>query len=268
MIFLFTTQRYNRVSSQDNLFEYPLNERIRKFLRLEYLFDKINYFLPQPEELAGRIAVETLLEILNIAREEVDSEILQELERCVRLLEAFAQQTEIDSSALQRFLDDLNVAVEKLRALDGSAAQPLRDNIFLRSILQRSLMPGGTCSFDLPHYTYWLRQEHIERRNAIETWLEDALPIRDGIHLFLSLLRGSCDPQPVTATAGFYHYSAATTNRHIQMLRIHIDPALALFPEVSGHKQRFYIRFMEARHNELPIQTTEDITFALTCCVF
>lgn len=256
------------MSSQDTLFEYPLNERIRKFLRLEHLFHKINFFLPQPEEWAGRAAVESLLEILNITREEIDSEILQELERCVRILKPFGQQTEVDTGALQRVLEDLNTAVEKLRDLEGQMTQPLRDNIFLRNILQRNVIPGGTCSFDLPHYVYWLRQEQAYRQNQIEAWMQDILPIFNGISLFLSLIRSSCDPQPVIATAGLYQHTSDTSSRSLQMLRIHIDTDLTLFPEVSGHKHRFYIRFMEAQNTERPVQTTQDINFALTYCVF
>lgn len=256
------------MSEQANTFEYPLNERIRKFLRLEYLFNKLNYFLPQTEEWSSRLALESLIEILIITREEVDVEILSELERCKAILEPFEKQIKVDSSTLKRILDNITGAMEKIRSLDDKTAQPLRDNSLLRSVWQRTSIPGGTCNFDLPQYAHWLNQSYVQRRNQIETWMQNTLPIWDGIKLFLSLIRDSCDPKPAQALSGLYQHPKDISTAQLQMIRVQLDSNLELIPEVSGYKQHFNVRFMEANKADHLIQTTHDINFSLTCCIF
>ncbi len=64
------------------VYEHPLNERIRTFLRLEHLFSETAYFLPQPEEWGSRAAIGGLIKINSIfTRADIKTEILKELER-------------------------------------------------------------------------------------------------------------------------------------------------------------------------------------------
>ena len=66
--------------STELTFEHPLNERIRTFLRLEHLLDKVVHFLPQEDAWASRAAVEGLLDILAVtARADIKTELLKEL---------------------------------------------------------------------------------------------------------------------------------------------------------------------------------------------
>ena len=64
------------------VFEHPLNERIRTFLRLEHLFEQTGHFLPLQDTWANRAAVDGLLNIIHIfARSDLKTEILKELEK-------------------------------------------------------------------------------------------------------------------------------------------------------------------------------------------
>lgn len=247
-------------------FEHPLNELIRTFLRLEHLFEKIDHYLSGTDEWATRAVMSTMLDILSITRVESKNEVLAELERCTLALERLGQQTGVDPNALKRVLDNLKIAADNIRQLENQVAKSPRDSVFLKTILQRSRIPGGDCSFDLPHYSYWLRQPYAQRQRQIDTWMLSLLPIRDGVNLLLSLARSSCDPKEVTASAGLYQ-DVLDMQIPIQMIRIQIDAGLSLFPEISGHKHRFNIRFMEVKDVERPIQTEKDVKFLLTCCV-
>lgn len=250
------------------VFEHPLNERIRTFLRLEHLFKRISHFLPQPEEWSTRAAVEGLLDILGItSRADIKTEILKELDRHTAVLERIGRQPGVDAQALSRILEDLENVAEKVYGLEGQIAQPLRKNDFIKSIVQRSSIPGGTCSFDLPQYHHWLTQPHPIRQRRMQAWTRDMEPIRDAIALLLSLARGSNVPEPAVATAGFYQ-GTLNNQAPVQMIRIELAQELGLFPEISGHKHRFSIRFLEAEDTERPIQTDRDVKFSLTNCVF
>ena len=49
------------------LYEYPFNERIRTLLRLEDLFDRLEYFLGQDHAQQHHVALTTLFEIFDVA---------------------------------------------------------------------------------------------------------------------------------------------------------------------------------------------------------
>jgi len=69
------------------IYEQPLNERMRTFLRLEFLYTQATYHSEMPNAWSARAAVASLLEILAItARGDSRSEVLKELERHVHLL--------------------------------------------------------------------------------------------------------------------------------------------------------------------------------------
>ncbi len=249
-------------------YDHPLNERMRTFLRLEHLFDRIYFFIPQSEGWATRAAITGILDILSItARSDIKTEILKELDRQAAILERIGQQPGVDARALSRVLEELEEVAEKVYQLGSQIAQPLRENDFIKSIMQRSTIPGGTCSFDLPQLHHWLVQPHPLRQRQIQAWLRDLEPIRDAVALLLSFARGSNDPKPATAPDGFYQ-DALDSQAPLQMIRVQLDPDLALFPEVSGHRHRFSIRFMEALETERPTQTRQEVNFTLTCCVF
>jgi cell division protein ZapD len=250
------------------VYEHPLNERIRTFLRLEHLFSRIYFFLPQDEQWATRSALDGLLDILAItARADIKTEILKELDRHATILARIGKQPGVDTSTLSRVLEELEQVADKVYKLGGQIAQPLRENDFIKTIIQRNSIPGGTCNFDVPQFHHWLCQPHPLRHREMQQWLADLEPIRDAINLLLSLARGSTTPRAIRAEEGFYQ-DTLDAQAPVQMVRIELDASTDLFPEISGHKHRFSIRFLEANDTERPVKSERDVDFLLTCCVF
>jgi cell division protein ZapD len=248
-------------------FEHPLNERIRTFLRLEHLFKKVAYFQPQDSPWATRAAVEGLLDVAALtSRSDIKTELVKELERNTATLSRMHRQPGVDEQTLDKVLDDLQGAAFGLRGLQGQLGQRMRDNEFLKSVTQRSSIPGGTCSFDLPQYHYWLTRPGEVRHQHIGDWVEDLQPVRNAIDLVLSLARTSATPREVTAREGFFQ-EALDAKAPAQLVRISLDGTESLYPEVSGYKNRFSVRFMRCEDLERPVQMRDDLVFTLTCCV-
>ncbi len=249
-------------------FEHPLNERIRIFLRLEHLYERLAHFVHQFDPFATRAAIEALLDITAItARSDIKNEILKELERHLGTINRIADQPGVDSNALEQVLSDLDDAVDGVHRMSGPIGQSAREDEFLKVIAQRSSIPGGTCSFDLPHYHYWLIQSPEVRQTRFDHWLHDIKPAINAIQLALSLIRGSASPRRVMADGGFFQ-EALNPQAPVQMLRVGLDASDALYPEISGHKNRFSIRFMSVEPRGRPFQHAENVSFKLTCCVF
>ena len=60
------------------LYEYPLNERVRTLLRLEDLFDRLEFFARREHPLDHHVALGTLFEVLDVAgRADLKSDLLQ-----------------------------------------------------------------------------------------------------------------------------------------------------------------------------------------------
>ena len=250
-------------------FEYPLNERMRVFLRLEHAFAKLDYFLPLEEDWASRGAVEAMLDIMTLSsRSDLKSEIIKELERQSSNLARIQRQPGVDIRMLGQVLGELEQVSGSVFRIEGAIGQRLRDNEFLKTVSQRSSISGGTCNFDLPQYHHWLKQPYPVRRKDLLGWLQDLLPVRAGIGLILSLARGSVNPTQETARQGFFQ-RALDPQTPAQMVRIGVNGQASVYPEVSGAKHRFTIRFMEPRPDEPRApQTDRDVGFLLSCCTF
>lgn len=249
-------------------YEHPLNERIRIFLRLEHLFLQIDHFSPLADAWSNRAAIEGLLNIISIfSRSDLKTEILKELERHTGNLERVRRQPGVNLQALGQVLDDLEQGIHQVYRLDGQIAQRLRSNEFLTTIMQRSSIAGGNCNFDLPQYHYWLSQPHEVRQDQMHDWLLELNPVREAVLLLLSLVRGSTHPNPERAIKGFFQKTLASSSP-AQMVRVGLPVGLSLFVEISGNKHRFSIRFLEEAGASRPTQTTQDVDFQLTSCIF
>lgn len=250
------------------VFEHPLNERVRTFLRLEHLFERVSHFASQEDAWSTRAAVETLIDVVAItSRADIRSELVKELDRNVSSLQRVRHQPGVDLDKLDGLLVDLQQTAAGIQALGGQVGQAIRDDLLLKAVAQRMSIPGGTCSFDIPQYHYWLTQALSERRSQLDEWLGSLRSVQTAIERVLGLARRSGTPEWVETSDGFYQ-ETLDINAPAQLVRIGLSDDAALYPEISGHKNRFSIRFM--RFVELGRTTAhrEAVRFELTRCVF
>ncbi|MGR9052591.1 MAG: cell division protein ZapD [Gammaproteobacteria bacterium] len=250
-------------------YEFPLNERIRIFIRLELLFKQLEHFIAGDNFADKRAAIGSLLDILTIfSRNDLKSEILKELDRHHKVLSQLAGNDGIDTDKLESLLAEINRISTNLYASSGKIGVKVLSNDLFQSISQRSSIPGGTCSFDLPAFHFWLEQEEHVQHRALELWAKPFIDVRKGIDLILGFIRQSSTPTARTAQAGFFQL-ALDRSQPLQLLRVSVDREIFCFAEISGGKHRFTIRFMiPSADASKPTQTTEDVPFELTCCQF
>src|SRR6202030_3775058 len=120
------------------IYEQPLNERMRTFLRLEFLYTQASYHADFPNPWSTRSAVSSLLEILAItARGDSRSEVLKELERHGNVLKEYQSKTGVDPSRLKSLVSNLVKLREDLATAGANFMAPLRDSEFLSAIKHR-----------------------------------------------------------------------------------------------------------------------------------
>lgn len=240
---------------------------MRLFLRLEHLFRQGRHFLQDDSVWGSRSAVATLIEIVALlSRNDIKSEMLKELERITGSLSRMLGNQHIDQDRLREVLGQLEAVGNSLYTSTGKIGFQVMENELFKTVTQRSAIPGGTCSFDLPGFHFWLERDAARRRQELAEWFECFRPVQDGIAMILGLIRDSSVGVWETARAGFYQ-KALDHNIPFLLLRVAVPIELPYFAEISGGKHRFTVRFLEGRSDERPVQRSEDIPFLLTTCV-
>jgi cell division protein ZapD len=249
------------------IFEQPLNERMRTFLRLDFLYSQALYHNEAPSPWGSRAAMSSLLDILAITtRGDTRSDVLKELERHLASLNEYQAKPGVDGSRLHTVMTNLVRLRTDLLGSGSACLQPLRESEFLNAIKHRSAIPGGTCEFDLPDYFFWLSQPSDLRMRAFDQWLGTLRPMCDAIAELLWLTRQSGRAREETAPGGVYHITFERDSP-TQLLRISLPASLGLYPEVSGSHYRCSIRFLTWNGLESrATQTENDVRFMLSCC--
>ncbi|MDE2052719.1 MAG: cell division protein ZapD [Gammaproteobacteria bacterium] len=249
------------------VFEQPLNERMRTFLRLDFLYSQALYHNEMASQWGTRAAVTSLIDILAIiSRSDVRSEALKELERQLTLLGEFQSKPGVDTNRLKSLIANLTRLRSELLNTGIASLQPLKDSEFLNSIKHRSSIPGGTCDFDLPDYLYWLSQPDEIRVRAFNQWLTLLRPLCDAVSELIWLIRQNGRTRQETAQGGNFTITFDRENP-LQLLRIALPASTGLYPEVSGSHHRCNVRFLAWKGvSERPTQADSDVKFLLTCC--
>lgn len=248
-------------------YEQPLSERMRTFLRLEFLYQQILDYGEHEDKWATRATISTLHEILAIlSRGDVRSDVHKELDHQLGILQRFQSQPGVDGGRLDTLVQNLETSRDELNRIGTAFLQPIKDCEFLNAIKHRSAIPGGTCEFDLPEYNHWLRQPYARRQKDVDVWLGAIRPVCDTVAELLWLIRESGQPTERMAINGMYQHSMQK-DANCRLLRVSLAGGSSLFPEISGSQHRFTVRFLEwSTIDSRAVQTGHDVPFKLAIC--
>lgn len=262
------------------VFEFPLNEKIRTYLRLEQLFAQLSQSRRSEQEwhslsqLSQNKRLEqdwifvnffevlfTLLDLLE--RLDVRNDVLKDIDIHEKNLVHWSQHPKIDNEALQAALQRILQLRDQLKHAKkiGSA---LKDDKFLSSIRQRFSIPGGTCGFDLPNLHYWLKQPLETKYKDIDRWWQEFSLIHEAITITLSFVRERGRFNEIVVDNGFYQGVADDKN---ELIRIHSPVDQGFYPILSGNKYRYAIRFMWfSPEPDGSASVDKEVAFKLACC--
>ncbi len=248
-------------------YEQPLSERMRTFLRLEFLADQARHHAGRESAWSSRAAINSLIEILTIVtRSDVRGEVLKELERQGARLSRYASTPGVDRDRLEAVLGQVAELRSHLNQMGANYTQVLKDSEFLAAIRHRSAIPGGTCEFDLPDFKHWLTLPHEIRQSDFEGWFGILRPLCEAVEALLWMTRESGPGATVTASRGMFQHAMDRSDA-AQLVRIGLPENSDLFPEVSGGQHRFTIRFLGwTGIDHRPVQVDQDVDFLLACC--
>lgn len=246
------------------VYEFPLNEKVRTYLRLEQLFKQLDHAQNCSEDWQFINFFDcffTLLDLLE--RLDIRNDILKDIETHNKNLQHWSKHPKIDQSALNQAMDKILELKNKLKS-SSKIGSNLKEDKFLSSIRQRFSIPGATCSFDLPNLHFWLKQSQDKVKADITRWLNEFTLIHQAIDITLSFLRERGRFENINAENGFYQGIADDKN---DLIRIHCSSNKNYYPTLSGNKYRYAIRFMYFEPEESgKVAVDHDTEFKLACC--
>ncbi|MFZ2295104.1 MAG: cell division protein ZapD [Polaromonas sp.] len=248
------------------LYEHPFNERIRTYLRLEHLFRRLGELLKRESPIDHHYALTTIFEVMDVgARADLKTDVLKDLEKQKLVLNGYRGNPAISETVLDEVTGQLEACFSAVNNLPGKVGQSLTENDWLMSIRSRVGIPGGTCEFDLPAYYAWQHLGAAARQQDLQRWVAPLVPLAESINLLLRLLRDSGAPQKVVAPAGQYQ-QMLPQGRTFQLLRLRMDSASGLIPEISCNRLMVSVRLMRHESDDRLHTSIDDSMFELTLC--
>ncbi len=245
------------------VYEQPISERIRVFLRLESLFDQMSYHERGGSSWDSAAVLSGILDVKALfSRSDLKIEIVKELDRQIATLGKLVKSPEVNREQLDKTLKEFERLAKRLYVLPSQ--QGPQRNEFFNAIQQKGCMTGGSCVSDLPIYHFWLMQPSERRRQDLLQWQQGFDVIRQAIELILRTIRNSGTPQNKIAESGFFQYTPDTST---QLIRILLPESSPYYTEMSGGKHRFSVNFMKASFSERSEKSSENIEFQLSCCM-
>ncbi len=246
------------------LYEYPCNERVRTFLRVESIFKRLFYFTEGEDSYLHQAAMATLFDLLEVTeRSDLRGMILQDLERQRVTLAALREHPEVSATMLEKMLDEINQTSGALATV-GRIAHELRSNDWLSSLRGRLVVPGGYSPVDMPSFYGWQMQSVTKRHADLVGWTAYFMPLFNALNLILRILRGAGDVTDEVATEG--SFQEMLSGKSFQLLRVWVDSKHEVFPEMSANKYVILVRFARQDMEHRPMTVKATIPFQIARC--
>ncbi len=231
------------------LFEHPLNEKMRTWLRIEFLLQQLHGQRALSETAIALTFFRTVSDLLDVLeRGEVRTELLKELERQQQKLLAWADVPGVDMALIDQLRGQLKSRSSALMAAPR-LGQALREDRLI-----------GLVRPAAPTLHMWMHAPQQDRDADVATWLQSLDPLNQALIMVLDLIRQSGPFRNQISLNGFFQDNAEGAD--LLRLRLHLAPQL--YPQISGHKTRYAIRFLplDSENGVVP----ERLTFELACC--
>lgn len=223
------------------VFEFPLSERFRTFLRIENIYHRWRYYLASDCKDDHHTALLTLLDLYDFTfRNDIKGDLLSELGRYKQSLSQYYGSPEISEEKLTQTILQM-IDAQKQIEQSPKFGSNLVENEWLFNVKSRLVVPSGVCSFDMGFYYQWLQDESAQRRSDMERWAMPFAPLFDAVVFLLSIARNmALNKECVTLNKVFQQ---PLFGRKFDILQIEIENAKSCLPDISANKHVIWLRF-------------------------
>ena len=154
----------NLSDNQVSLYEEPVQEKIRKFIKIEFLLNKIYYFKGKDDKSENYIALLALCELYEIlSRSDIKSELIREIETQNSYFQSIKEMPQADSSKLNSVLEKQNILLKLIYSNEVNYLDHLGRDILFKTILKNCFTQLQPASID-----FWLSRDILIRETQID----------------------------------------------------------------------------------------------------
>ena len=247
-------------------YEHPLNEKIRIFLRIEYIWQQLESSLQLENDTNIITALTYLVELLDInERYDLKSEAIKQLDKLIVKFARMQSQPDIDQAKVQDIINKLEYSLKDLQQVVGKLSSGLYSNEWLSTIRQKMHVPGGFSPADLPYLAYWQTNPLHTRAQQISEWKELFYPLIQSIKNILFYIRKTNSEYDLSCHNGSFQ-KIIDTQHQPQLISVNLPARYNIYPEVSGNKYRISIRFLQTDLVNKAVLFNSTVDFKLAIC--
>jgi cell division protein ZapD len=228
------------------IFEFPLNERIRRLLRIEEIYQKFEHQLKNTHDYFEFGCFNTLFEIVQlVSRSDLKIDFLQELERQEKKQSALLDHQALKENQLNptEIIPMIQVARKKLENIDVKPGFNFNNNLFLEEVKKRIGSPGGLLDVDFPNFRNWA--SHKTRKSKLDdfkSWAQPLMVFKNAASVILLILRNQCHVESIKAKEG-KHQQTIDPLKTFDLIRLELEKTLNIYPEISANKYTVNVFF-------------------------
>jgi cell division protein ZapD len=239
-------------------YEFPLNEKIRRFLRIEEIFSKIDYQQKNRQRFSEYMLFVLLFDLMTSAsRSDLKVELLQTLDAAQVKFKNKRQSSK--NNGLAKKLSSVKKNLEK------SVIQPgfyFGNDRLIQEIKVRNDSPFGIVSTDFPELRYWLEIEFKDlRKKYFYEKFKPFNPIKNAIRLILTIIRNEANFEKVETDQGFYQMKLNPSTKN-DLITIQLSSGSKFFPHISSNKYAINMQFND--HKNIKIDKTIKFKLAIS----
>jgi len=241
-------------------YEFPLNERIRKFLRIEEIFKKMEIQMLNKKEFSAHTCFSTYFDIMScVSRADIKVELIQEIEK--QRLKLKSKIKTKKNIKIQAQLNKIRLTLENAKVISGFN---FGSDKFLHELKIRSDSPFGIVSTDFPEFQFWLESTSIaDRKSYFRSKLNDFNSIRMAIITLMNILRNNVVANSIETKTEEVQCKLNPLLKN-DLVIITIPTKLKCFPNISANK---YAVNIHLKINS-SIKVTKPIKFKLGIASF
>ncbi len=250
--------------NQVSIYEEPVQEKVRKFLKIEYLFDKIYYFKSKEDKRENYNALLAFGELYEmLSRSDIKSELIREIETHNTYFNKIKDipQSQADESKLNSVLEKQELLLQLIYNIESNYLEYLENDVLCKTIFKNCFSTLQPASIE-----FWLSRDIILRETQIDLWLEPILFIKKSIDFILEIIRKSGTFNDKLAEKGFF-IEKLDPKKNILLIRVTLTSDLYYYPQISVGKQRLNIMFMSKDDKNNLVRHQDDVPFILTACI-
>ena len=242
-------------------YELALNERTRRFLRVQEVFQKFDAQINNMSKFSEHACFTTLFDVMSCAsRSDLKIEIIQELDKqIVNIVKKTKTKKNIKGSL------DLKKIKKNLEKSVIPTGHHFGNDKFLQELKAASDSPFGIVSSDITQFQSWIKQLEIkEKKEYFRDKFKVYIPIYSGLNSIINILKSNAQSVSHVTKSGVLQHALDPKEKN-DLVLVTLPIKGRFCPQITSNKYALNIHFTQTNQS---IMIVKPIKFKLAVCSF